>query len=339
MIAERIVNKYLTGFFILALAAFLFVGLKQFFSAFLGAVIFYVLFRKFMIYMTMQKNFKKPIAAILIILISFVIVILPIGLMISMILQKVLTVAKNPDQIKHYFETLSKKASMLPFDVSPETIGPKVATFISQNAGGVIGSTFNIAASLLIMYFLLYFLLMNVVKLEQTLVKYLPFEQKRTNQFAQELVTQTFANAICVPAVAVAQGLAVYISLRIAGVPEPGILSLIAGFASVIPIVGCGLVWVPVALYLFANNQIWQGFFITGYSALVLVTVENGIRMIVARRIGNIHPLATVFGVILGLKFFGVPGLVFGPFLINCLMLLIRIYHEEYKAPRIIGEP
>jgi predicted PurR-regulated permease PerM len=336
MIAERIVNKYLTGFFILALAAFLFLGVKQFFSAFLGAVIFYVLFKRFMLYLTVKKQFKKPLAAILIILISFIMVILPLGLLIGMILNKVLAVAKHPEQIKHYFETLSSKVSQLPFDVSPETIGPKVAAFISSNAGGVIGSTFNIAASLLIMYFLLYFLLMNVTKLEETLLKYLPFDQARTRLFGKELETQTFANSICVPAVAVAQGLAVYISLLIAGVPEAGMLSLIAAFASVIPIVGCGLVWVPVALYLFANNQIWQGAFVTGYSALVLITVENGIRMVVARRLGNIHPVATVFGVILGLKFFGVPGLVFGPLLIIYLLLLIRIYHDEYKSSRII---
>jgi len=49
------------------------------------------------------------------------------------------------------------------------------------------------------------------------------------------------------------------------------------------------------------------------------------------KRIENIHPLNSVFGIILGLKVFGFIGLIFGPLLISITMLLIQGYHDEFS--------
>lgn len=332
MQTEALINKYLTAFFILALGGFLFAGLTEFFSAFLGAIIFYILFKKFMCYLTIRRNFNKPLAAIIIILISFLIVILPMGILIGMIYKKVAVVAEDPEQVKTYIDALSKRMDELPIGVSFDNLGGKVANFISSHAGGFISSSFNVLASLLMMYFLLYFLLMNVLVLEQKLLHFLPFDRDKIKLFGLELQEQTYANAIGVPVVGAAQGLAAYGSYLIVGLPDAGLLGILTGFASIIPLVGTAIIWLPVAVYLFANGDIWQGFFMLLYSAIFLGSLDNLIRMIVSKKIGDVHPVITVLGVILGLKFFGLPGLVFGPLLISYLMLLIKIYHVEYNV-------
>jgi len=56
--------------------------------------------------------------------------------------------------------------------------------------------------------------------------------------------------------------------------------------------------------------------------------------MIVFKRVGDVHPVITVLGVILGLKYFGLPGLVFGPLLISYLVLLLKIYHQEFNVKK-----
>jgi predicted PurR-regulated permease PerM len=48
------------------------------------------------------------------------------------------------------------------------------------------------------------------------------------------------------------------------------------------------------------------------------------------KRIGNVHPLVTVFGVIVGLNLFGFIGLIFGPLLISIFTLLLKIYSNEF---------
>lgn len=72
---------------------------------------------------------------------------------------------------------------------------------------------------------------------------------------------------------------------------------------------------------------------VTGEYAFVeseLGTVDNVLRFTLLKRLGNVHPLTTVFGVIIGLSLFGFIGLIFGPLLISLFMLLLKIYSNEF---------
>jgi predicted PurR-regulated permease PerM len=62
----------------------------------------------------------------------------------------------------------------------------------------------------------------------------------------------------------------------------------------------------------------------------VVGTVDNFLRFTLMKKIGNVHPLVTVFGVIVGLQLFGFIGLIFGPLLINMFILLVNIYGSEF---------
>lgn len=283
-------------------------------------------------FLVFQKKFKKSIAAIIIILFSFLIVVLPVGILVSIIFGKVSNLAANPEQIKAYVSTFSAKLDEFHIHVSSQNLVSSITKFVSQHAGDFLSSSLNVAASLLMMYFLLYFLLINVRKLELKLMYFLPFEDEKIDLFSKELMDQTYGNAIGVPAVAAAQGVAAYIAFLIAGVPDAGIFAILTGFASIIPLVGTAVIWIPVALYLLANGQSWQGAFVIGFCMIVLTNLDNLVRMYVSKKIGDVHPITTVLGVIFGLKFFGLPGLVFGPLLISYFILMIKLYHDNYKT-------
>jgi len=45
----------------------------------------------------------------------------------------------------------------------------------------------------------------------------------------------------------------------------------------------------------------------------------------------DVHPIVTVLGVIIGLKYFGLTGLIFGPLIISYFLLLLKIYYAEYR--------
>jgi predicted PurR-regulated permease PerM len=51
------------------------------------------------------------------------------------------------------------------------------------------------------------------------------------------------------------------------------------------------------------------------------------------KRIGNVHPVITVLGVIVGLGLFGFIGLIFGPLLVNYIIVLFKIYMNEFVEP------
>lgn len=331
---EHIIQKYLSGFFILLLGAFLFSGVKEFFAAFLGAVVFYVLFKDFMRRLVYKRKWNKAVAASVIISISFFIVVLPMSFLVGMTLNKAAGIAEHPEEIKHFINQLTSRIDHLPFKTSTKNMGEQVTTFITANMGSALTSTLNMLASLLMMYFLLYFLLINVGRIETRIIYYLPFSASKIKLFAKELVDQTYSNAIGVPAVALAQGVLAYVAYIITGVPDAPLWAILTGFASIIPLVGTAIIWVPVSVYLFANDDTWKGIFVILFCSLGLGNIDNLIRMIISKRIGDVHPVITVLGIILGLKFFGLPGLVFGPLLISYFLLLIKLFYIEYLADK-----
>jgi len=68
---------------------------------------------------------------------------------------------------------------------------------------------------------------------------------------------------------------------------------------------------------------------------VVLTNIDYVARITVLRRIGDVHPVITILGVIIGLSMFGFLGLVFGPLLISYFIVLVRIYRNEFNSEPI----
>jgi len=69
------------------------------------------------------------------------------------------------------------------------------------------------------------------------------------------------------------------------------------------------------------------------FGLLVMGTLDNVVRFILAKKMADVHPIITVLGVILGLQYFGFLGLIFGPLLISYFFILLKIYYVEYQKP------
>jgi len=51
----------------------------------------------------------------------------------------------------------------------------------------------------------------------------------------------------------------------------------------------------------------------------------------------DVHPLVTLLGVIMGLQYFGITGLIFGPLIISYFLILLKIYYREFQyTPTVI---
>jgi predicted PurR-regulated permease PerM len=98
-----------------------------------------------------------------------------------------------------------------------------------------------------------------------------------------------------------------------------------------IPIVGAAIIYVPVGVYMLAtgdNSGIW----LIIYCLTIVGLTDNVLRFTLLKKLEDIHPLNTVFGIILGMNIFGFMGLVFGPILVSITLLLIQVYHNEFST-------
>src|SRR3546814_3856397 len=84
--------------------------------------------------------------------------------------------------------------------------------------------------------------------------------------------------------VAVAQGMIGGVVFALLGIPGAALWGTLMGAMSLIPAVGTGIVWVPVALYLLLTGSITEGLILIACGALIISTVDNVLRPILVGR-------------------------------------------------------
>ena len=129
------------------------------------------------------------------------------------------------------------------------------------------------------------------------------------------------SNAIGIPLLAIIQGGVAMIGYWIFGAPNILFSGFLTGFASVVPMVGTALIWVP---------NWFQAIGLAIFGALVISQLDNLIRFIIQKKMADIHPLITIFGVVIGLSLFGFMGVIFGPLLLSLFFLFVNMFKKGY---------
>ena len=164
--------------------------------------------------------------------------------------------------------------------------------------------------------------------------EYSSIKDDNVTKLEKEVNMMVVSNAVGIPVVAIAQGIVGLIGYLIIGVKEPFFWFGVTCIAGMLPVIGAALAYIPLIIIFLANGQTWQGIAMIFFGFGVIGTVDNVLRFSLLRKIGNVHPLTTVFGVIIGLNLFGFIGLIFGPLLISMFMLLVKIYSSEFMTKK-----
>jgi predicted PurR-regulated permease PerM len=133
---------------------------------------------------------------------------------------------------------------------------------------------------------------------------------------------------------ALAQGTLAGVGYAIVGVRAPVVLGALTIFASIIPVVGTGLVWSVVVLTLLANGELWPGFALLAWCTLLVHPVDNVLRPLLISNTTQVPFLLVMFGAIGGIAAFGLVGLFIGPVALAVATAVWREWLEErMKAP------
>lgn len=310
--------------------------LYVFLAGVLGAITLYILSRESYYKLTHTRHWRRGWTALLYIIAYIIIIGLPVYFAVRLVSPKLSAVINNPVEIIVATKILSEKIFKytkieLFTDENIKSLQRTLAGFLPRFLTG----TANFISNLLIMFFLLYYLLVNGKIFEKFLNQFIPLKQKNVDLLGKETALMVKSNAIGIPVLAVIQGVVGALGYWIFGINEAGMWGFVTGICSLIPIVGTGLVWVPLNIYLFATNHTWQGVGLLIYSLVVLTNVDYVARLTLLKKLGDVHPLITIFGVIIGLNMFGFLGVIFGPLLISYFIVLVKIYMNEFRAQPI----
>jgi predicted PurR-regulated permease PerM len=297
----------------------------------LGAIASYVLLRNLMIKLVVQYKWKKWLSALTLILASLLLIILPLVWVGNIGYTKLAPILQQPDIIKDKFfvitEYVNSKLGMQA--IKPHHIDSIKNGLLNQGQK-VLGGTMQTLGVLGLTLLILYFMLYQTSDVEKWLRTRLPFRDKNKSKVIKKLRDLVYSNAVGVPVVAILQGIVATIGYLIFGAHEPILMGILTIFAAFIPVVGGMLVYVPLGLYLLSQNQQWQGIAVICWGLIIVGSVDNIARFWLQKRMANVHPLVTIFGVIMGVEIFRFLGIIFGPILLSLFTLLIQIYLDEF---------
>lgn len=327
------VRQVLLLMLVLALVSLLVFELHQFFPGFLGAITLYILGRDKYLQLVTKKKWKPGWTAMLFMTLFLVCIGLPIYLAIDILSSRVTSLINNQEQVMTSLKSISTQiykwtGQELLTDANIQNIQKKATALIPS----FLNSTLMIVTNIAMMLFVAYFMFTSSSHMEKTIKNFIPLQSKNIQILATETKNMVRSNAIGIPLISLVQGLIALFGYWIFGVKDYVLWGFMTGLFAFFPVVGTMLIWVPLVIYVYSTGNNFNGTGLLLYSLIVTGNVDYLARISLLKKIGNVHPLTTVLGVIVGLQLFGFWGFIFGPLLISYSLLLLKIYINEFGS-------
>lgn len=331
-ISGDVIKQVFLILIILTLLLLIGFNLSLFIPSLLGAITLYIISRKYNLYLQEEKGWKPWLASTVIILATLLILVLPVYFLVDLLVGKLgnanAYMGKFNIFVDKIHDFIYQKAKI---DILSKENLAKLKEKAGQLSTSAVSTTFNTLTIVMSMYFILYFMLEKPRQFETLLKRAAPLKRSNVLLIGEKIQKMVIANAIGIPVVAVGQGLVAMIGYFIFGAPSPILLFALTAATSMIPIVGGAIVWVPVCIFMIAEGNMGAGLGLVVYCLIAVGLTDNLLRFTLLKKLENIHPLNTVFGIILGMNLFGFMGLIFGPILVSITVLLIQVYRDEFS--------
>jgi len=129
--------------------------------------------------------------------------------------------------------------------------------------------------------------------------------------------------------VAAAQGALGGLAFWFLGVHAPMLWAVVMAFLSLLPAVGAALIWAPVAAYLLATGQLWQGFGLIAFGVFAIGLVDNVLRPILVGKDTRMPDYVVLISTVGGMALIGINGFVIGPVVAAMFMTAWQILAAE----------
>ncbi len=307
--------------------------LYPFLPGLLGAVTLYILLRQWFFKMTVVWNWKPWLAATMFIVGAIVVFVLPFVGTALLLAPKATALLHNPELVTNVLHTTTARLHDYVPQLAPDEASvAKMLQKASKSLPTFLGGTLQVITNLLLCFFLLYFMLLSGRKMERRLQEFVSLKDENIDDILASTRVMVVSNAIGIPVLAILQAIAATIGFLIFGVEGAVLWGVLTGVFSMLPVVGTAVICLPVIAYLYATGHSGQATGLLIFYVVVIANIDNVARFTLLRKLGDVHPVITVLGVMIGVPLFGFMGLIFGPLLLSYMLLLIRIYRVEFSG-------
>jgi predicted PurR-regulated permease PerM len=325
------------GFLILVLGAAILLALAPFFSGLLGAAVLYVIFVR--PYQRLERVLRPGLAAAITLIAAILVIALPLTWLVGIVIDQA------PDSLRGV-QNSSAFARIGQLRIGTFDVGAEVAkasgtmvSWFSRQVFSFVGSATSAALNLVVAFFALYYMLRSGAGMWKVIRGYIPFSYNTADALRDRFFSVTEATLLGTVLVAVIQGGLVGMGFWIVSLPNPLFWGTVTAFASILPVLGSALVWLPAVAVLVLQGRYGAAVTMGVIGGVVASNIDNLIRPFVYRRVSNIHPMITLVGAFAGVKYVGLLGLLLGPLAIAYLFELLHFYREEYGEAEPVSVP
>ena len=209
----------------------------------------------------------------------------------------------------------------------------KATAYFTGAVAVILQATGSAVLGLIIALMTMYYVLLEWPTISVRLERVLPLDPRHTRALMLEFRDVGRSSFIGTVATAIVQGVLAGIGYMIAGVPNFVTLGMLTAVASFLPLVGTGLIWGPVTIYLLMSGDVLPGVFLFAWGLLVVMALADYVirpRLVGGKDHGP--PLLMLIALIGGVELFGLAGLIVAPILMSLFLAALRIYEREVDA-------
>jgi predicted PurR-regulated permease PerM len=326
--------------------------LLPFYGAILWAVIIAVLFVPVYRWLLPRLKQRRNVAAGLVMVLVLVVGVLPfalvtasLGRQASLVYQRIDSGQWNSarylrglfDALPAWVTTLLEHAGVADFDNLQRQVTAALAQasqFIASQAFGIWVDTFGFVASLCVALYLAFFLVRDGDDLARIVERALPVPPQCKQELSAKFMAVVRATVKGSLLIAGIQGLLGGIAFWFLGIKAALLWAVLMAFLSLLPVVGAGLVWLPVAAYLLITGQVWQSLGLVAYGTFVIGLADNLLRPMLVGKDAGMPEWVVMITTLGGMAVFGVNGFIIGPTVAAMFMAVWHIALAE-PPPRI----
>ncbi|MBP9837036.1 MAG: AI-2E family transporter [Candidatus Pacebacteria bacterium] len=311
------------------------------FWAIVIAIVFYPLY----LWFERKTHGRSSLASIITIGAVILTVMIPLLVVGGMIVQESIGPYQNISQNYEQIEGLNLLdrteqfiAFLEPYGISQGAVveklrewGTGVSKFLASSLVTIGQMTFSLVISTAIMLYLLFFFFRDGVKLQKTLIYYLPLGDAYEKRLFARFVETSRAVVKGTLAIAALQGLLGGLAFWIVGVSNPALWGVAMALLAILPAIGPAIIWFPASIILLATGSIWEGVTLLVVGILLVSLVDEFLRPILVGRGSKMPDSVTLLATIGGLTTFGVSGFVVGPIIAAFFLSLWLMFGERYQ--------
>lgn len=205
---------------------------------------------------------------------------------------------------------------------------------LTAQAFSIGQNTLEFLLSFFVMLYLLFFLLRDGKALAAATARAMPLKPEHTtrllNQFAVVVRATVKGNVV----VALVQGALGWLAFWVLGINGALLWGAVMAVLSLLPAVGAGLVWGPVAIYLLFTGSILPALGLTAWGVLVIGLVDNVLRPILVGKETRLPDYLVLIATLGGLAVFGLNGFVIGPVIAALFIAAWDIFTQAREEQR-----